>query len=294
MKKNDGHDTRIHLIAPYEDDDIIVHFIGDHAFDRYRELSWHTNPGYEICLVLYGKGVFRINDISYHVTKDQLFITKEPQRHTGWPAKENPFRLLYICFKIKPSPKDKIYLELDKKLAGISNPVSYDNYQMAMIHHMLIKEVLEGTYRSSDIIRSLIVHFIILTVRNYTYPATLEKANDAPSKKQDVKSNMINSIMYYIEDNLDKKPDLEVISSTWHYSASYVSRLFKKHTGFSVMEFYNYARLEQAKQLLLSADEQVSSIAKKLGYGSIHHFSSAFSSFYGMSPRQYRNTQVMG
>lgn len=294
MKKTDErHDTRIHLTAPYEDEDIIVHFIGDHAFDRYKELTWHTNPGYEICLVLYGKGVFRINEVSYHVTKNQLFITKEPQRHTGWPAKENPFRLLYICFKIKSSPKDESFFELDKKLGDISNPVSSDRYQMADVHHMLIKEVLDNRYRSYDIIRSLIRQFMILTIRNYTEPEGSGKFRDDPEKKADAKNMMINRIMYFIEDNLDKKPDIETMSATWHYSVSYISRLFKKHTGFSIMEYYNYARLEQAKQMLLLADEQISSIAKKLGYCSIHHFSSSFRSFYGMSPRQYRDMQNM-
>ncbi len=295
MKRSDARlDTRIHLTAPYEDDDIVVHFIGDHAFDKYRELAWHTNPGYEICLVLYGKGVFRINEISYHVTKNQLFITKEPQRHTGWPAKENPFRLLYICFKIRSSPRHDIWKELEQKLENIDQPVSADEYSMSDIHHMMVKEILEGGYRSVDIISGLIRQFIILAIRNYTETPGQGRSLDLSQKSSDSKSAMINSIMYSIEDHLGDKPDIEAISSVWHYSTSYISRLFKKHTGFSIMEFYNYARLEHAKRSLQSSEEQISSIAKILGYYSIHHFSSSFRSFYGMSPRQYRDMQKKG
>ena len=58
---------RIHIVSPYEDDDIKTHFIGDILMSKYDEIDYHYNPGYEICIITSGKGIFKIDNQSYPI-----------------------------------------------------------------------------------------------------------------------------------------------------------------------------------------------------------------------------------
>lgn len=48
--------------------------------------------------------------------------------------------------------------------------------------------------------------------------------------------------------------------------------------------------MSAAAILLSDVDRNISSIAEELGYSSAEHFSSAFRSYYRISPREYRKS----
>lgn len=44
--QNKERGPRVHLSAPYEDDNIIIFFIGDLICTKYSKVHYHKNPGY--------------------------------------------------------------------------------------------------------------------------------------------------------------------------------------------------------------------------------------------------------
>ena len=81
---------------------------------------------------------------------------------------------------------------------------------------------------------------------------------------------------------------LEALSREIHYSSSYLSRTFKRHTGGSLSAYIKKARIERAKLLLANTDYQVQEIAEKVGMPKINTFGTVFKSETGFSPTQYR------
>ena len=68
------------------------------------------------------------------------------------------------------------------------------------------------------------------------------------------------------------------------------SQFYKYYTDFfgvSPMQDLTVARIEKAKQLLTNKDLQVTEVAYRCGYNSIHHFSRTFKEHCGMSPVAY-------
>lgn len=63
--------------------------------------------------------------------------------------------------------------------------------------------------------------------------------------------------------------------------------LFKKRTGFSVMEYFRMLKTEEAKIYIRERNMNFTEIAEKLGYESIHYFSRHFKKTTGMTPSQY-------
>ncbi|ANS74318.1 AraC family transcriptional regulator [Paenibacillus yonginensis] len=75
---------------------------------------------------------------------------------------------------------------------------------------------------------------------------------------------------------------------------TYFHELFLRETGFTPKAYQHNLLMKKAANLLLESEMSVTLIAEKLGYGSIHPFSRHFSSFYGMTPSEYRkNPQAL-
>ena len=72
------------------------------------------------------------------------------------------------------------------------------------------------------------------------------------------------------------------------YSYSRLSRIFKKHTGRTIIEHITMSKLSFAKDELLYTDKTISEIAQELDYLSISHFNRTFKKSFGTSPREYR------
>ena len=74
-------------------------------------------------------------------------------------------------------------------------------------------------------------------------------------------------------------------------SAGYYSTLFKTHTGFSPIEYYNRLRIQAACRLLDTTTRPIHVVAENVGYEDPYYFSRAFRRIMGVAPRSYRATR---
>ena len=77
------------------------------------------------------------------------------------------------------------------------------------------------------------------------------------------------------------------ISSRVHCSPGYLSRLFRRSTGFTLHEYQRQLRLRQSLELLLESRDGLSELAMQLGFATHSHFSSAFRREFGMTPSEF-------
>ncbi len=96
-------------------------------------------------------------------------------------------------------------------------------------------------------------------------------------------------ILSYLTENATSRLTLGKIASDLHYSASYVSHVFKKYKKKSVMAFVNGLKTEKAKDLLENTDFTVTEIGFIVGFDDSDYFATAFRKIAGVSPREYRN-----
>lgn len=97
------------------------------------------------------------------------------------------------------------------------------------------------------------------------------------------------------DDTADSSPPLsELIATNLGQSYSHLSYLFSKEVGCTIGDFYHIHRIERAKQLLVNTDEQISSIAYRLHYGSLGRFTAAFRKSTGLPPSAFRKRGIHG
>ena len=112
----------------------------------------------------------------------------------------------------------------------------------------------------------------------------------APTQKN---AQIIEQVRHYIDQNLHKDLSLTMLAEYVSLSGSYLSRLFKKETGESLVDYLTSARLERARQLLEQTDQSIETIALEVGYPTHHYFSRKFKERFGQTPRDWRQTNAM-
>lgn len=70
-------------------------------------------------------------------------------------------------------------------------------------------------------------------------------------------------------------------------SATNLKTIFKSVTGTGVMSYYRALKISEAKRMLREGDGNITQIADRLGYTSVHYFSRYFKRATGMTPSEY-------
>lgn len=93
----------------------------------------------------------------------------------------------------------------------------------------------------------------------------------------------------YIEANYSNENlCLEDIANYIFISQSYLSNIFKKEMGISIVEYLTKLRMEMAKKLIDQGDNvKLEGIAYAVGYNSPYYFSRCFKKYFGISPAKY-------
>ena len=92
-----------------------------------------------------------------------------------------------------------------------------------------------------------------------------------------------------IEQNFQNAITVEEIAAVCGLNRSYFGKIFHEATGKSPQQFLISYRMTKAAELLKLTDMSVADTGNAVGYPNQLHFSRAFKSVYGVSPREWRN-----
>ena len=85
---------------------------------------------------------------------------------------------------------------------------------------------------------------------------------------------------------------LEDVAKRFNVSKEWLGSVFKKYTGTSIINTFILFKIDEAKRLIRESNLNITQIAEKLGYSSVHFFSRQFKKFSGMTPSEYSRSIV--
>ncbi|WP_165840144.1 GlxA family transcriptional regulator [Motiliproteus coralliicola] len=91
-----------------------------------------------------------------------------------------------------------------------------------------------------------------------------------------------------MEANIEEPLSTDDLAHHVAVSRRHLERLFKKHLQTVPSKFYLQLRMERARQLLQQSDKPILQVALACGFSSASHFSTAFRSHFGLTPREER------
>jgi AraC-like DNA-binding protein len=92
----------------------------------------------------------------------------------------------------------------------------------------------------------------------------------------------------YISAHLHEDIRLPQLVQVTRLQARSLSRRFKSEVGLSLNDYIHLERIKEAQSLLEYSEYSISEIGYYLQYGSQSYFSTVFSKFCGVTPRQFR------
>lgn len=106
-------------------------------------------------------------------------------------------------------------------------------------------------------------------------------------------SAVIRKITNYVHQNYsDPLLTNEKIAELFHYHPYYISHLMKQCTGDTLHHYLLRYRLRIAKNLLVTTDADIGTIAWKCGFNTSAYFIKIFKASTGMTPGQYRKKNI--
>ncbi|WP_019637365.1 helix-turn-helix transcriptional regulator [Paenibacillus fonticola] len=254
--------------------------------------SDHFHESYEIYYLLAGERYYYVNDRIYALqVGDLLFINKNQLHRTTSKGRSNHERIL-INFEdsfLEPLLELGVgELPLFQGESFLLRPDVHEQGRILDILQDMLRERKEAAINYTPYLQTLLLQLLILIRR------IREAAPEPVLPESSEKQRRVYRILEHLNAHYAERLTLEGIAEHFYISETYLCRIFKQTTGFTVIEYLNYVRIREAQALLRETDFKVTRIAEETGFDSIAHFGRVFKQITKRSPLQYRKQYRSG
>ena len=257
----------------YEDsDDFYLYEVGTNKCEPLYSYEHLVKNRIIIHFVLNGKGILRLNGKQYDVGPHQIFLIPQDTRTFYQADKDDPWEYIWLHIG---GPKIPLIL----KEAGLtpSNPV-YVPVACADKIEALAKDIVNNYTRQYYCVGNL------YKICDYM----IENSSIRHGGAVDHTPVYVKNVISYIQLKYSEPVKVENIASALGLNRSYLTRVFKEVTGYSLQEYLLTYRMKMAAKILSENRLSVSEIAEAVGYSDTFTFSKAFKRHFGSSPSTYK------
>lgn len=256
-----------------------------------RELPDHLHDLYELVYVHEGKGTFFIDKTFYDKEPGDLFVIPGNTIHRAFPEADDPIVSTAVFFA--PS------LAQTESLGGAYAPLSCFELAVKRKRHKIelpadirkcLLEAMDEMERETRERKNgyrqavqLLLQQLLLRLNRLTLA---EAPADAVSSR--IGPAWIRETLRSIDERPGQEAGLAELAERASVTAPHLSRVFKQLTGMNVTDYVNAKRIVRAKELLLSTEEGIDSVAERCGFQSLPHFHRTFKKLTGITPGSYR------
>jgi AraC-like DNA-binding protein len=264
---------------------------GEAVFARGKKHFRRTFSVFDVLYVKSGCLYMLENEKRYNVKEGQFIFLIPGLEHYGYKGCDMETDFYWLHFMIEGSfkvvqPMDLDWAKLSVQEATFEEPALFD-FQLPQYGEISQKElvdqifqqlVLLGNERTPDYTlkqQILFQEFLLLLQKQaLQIPTATEKVCEGALK--------------YIKNNFKNAVNMTEMSSHLHFHPDYITRCVQKTIGITPSQYLNQYRISQAKRLLSTSNNKISSICRDVGIEDQGYFSKLFKKMEGMSPGEYR------
>ncbi|SHN34876.1 AraC family transcriptional regulator [Gracilibacillus kekensis] len=250
-----------------------INFVLERTPNKDWKIDGIINRNYFI-LAFCNKGIshYYFNNHEHQINQGDLLLFEKGVSHSAYSDPDNPWEFYTVQFDIQFfNPVSEENFQQLSNIISSSNPFEYSALFTKLNHMWTGKK--QGYLIKC---RSILLEILYQMIRENSF--------------NDYKMNHtipIEEIMNYIQDNYQKTFSIEQLANQTQFSTSHFRVIFKKVTGYTVLQYQNHIKISKAKDLLLSGEYNVSEVATLVGFGNVYYFSRLFKKTTGFNPSSY-------
>lgn len=141
-----------------------------------------------------------------------------------------------------------------------------------------------GNMNYNDMNSDIKLSEIFLNIENFCFHCI----NIVERNRKGLVSKSIKEVIAYIDKHYMKEISLEYLEKIFFMEFSYLSKLFKKETGKSYLQYLTEKRIQKAKELMGDPSLTIYEISARVSYTDSKYFSQLFKKIEGVTPKEYR------
>ncbi|MDE5801767.1 MAG: AraC family transcriptional regulator [Lachnospiraceae bacterium] len=214
---------------------------------------------------------------TYPIKSGQGFLIFPGQINTYFADKTLPWEYVWIEF-------DGLRVKEALDLTGLSPNTPVYRPHSKDICEQMVNEMLYIVHHAKETPFHLIGHlYLFLDYLTQSARVTV------PVQSSKMSDYYIKEAINYIEQNFQNNITIEDIAAVCGINRSYFGKIFRNSIGRSPQEFLMNYRMVKATELLKLTSLSIAEVGSAVGYENQLHFSRAFKTVYGISPREWRN-----
>lgn len=233
---------------------------------------------YIIHFICEGKGIYKVNDTTYHLHKGDFFVIY-PGTEIFYQADEkNPWDYIWVGFQGIKSETYLGYAGIDKE--HLIGHCCNTAYMLSCIQQMTLARVL--THYNELRRQAALLQIFAALIEQHHEQLTEEEQLDYPHHVY------IDQALDYVQTHISENIHIQDIANYIGIDRSYLTSIFKQALGISPQEYLLNYRMEYACELLKDPQIKISTVACEVGYQDPLSFSKAFKKHLAVSPSQWR------
>lgn len=243
----------------------------------------HSHRGFEVLLFESGNAKAVTYENTYNVEKNDVFLFAAKEMHGIYPDDDKPYvrGVLYIDSDFFKEMNCEHYLRaFTERRYGTENKIEAQRAEEFGILAAIKKVEEYGNLFMTPydaVARAAVVELLHL----------IDKSTETPDKdilKISSDNEIVTDVMDYINEHITEKITLDDIEHKFHFSKNHLCRIFKKSTGYTMLEYMNRKRVDMARAMHRDG-YSLYDAALEVGFGSYSSFYRAFIKEYGRTPR---------
>lgn len=245
---------------------------------------WHDDI--EFIFVFDGEMQYNINGESVTIKKNEGIFINTKQLHFGFSTQKKECN--FLCILLHP-------------ILLCATPAYEKNFVVPLLNNCKIpyiklnrnvlwkSEILDNLLRIDSVISHktapLKIQNTFITIWTLLYE-NVKKQDKTQIQNTDI--TIIKNMLFYIQNEYQKKITLSDIAASGAISESKCCKLFSKYIGRTPNGYLTQYRLDKSIDYLKNTDMSITEIAHSVGFNGSSYFAEIFHKYYKKSPSHYR------
>lgn len=253
-------------------------------FHLSASVPWQCHEVFELLFCLSGRGQVEVEKRRLTLEPERAILIVPGAQHRLLCMGVEPAELKVVCLTAEDTMNYLSPVQVEQLARARGQGFAMSEGGMGNLPAgALVKLIPEGEGVASP--RELLMVWSVISL---LLAAQMPEQPHVTDEKP-LQHSRVRAICVWLDEHLEQETNLDAIAAEFGLSRSLLTRIFRRHTGTSIVHYINARRLEKAAALLTgSRQTSITEAALESGFANLSHFHRRFKAAFGLTPAEFR------